>query len=57
MRKAILLGVVGVFMASSAATAAGNCGFGTKSASKGQTVVQDQGQTQTPAPTTKETKS
>ncbi len=57
MRKAIIFGVVGVFMASGTAFAGGNCSYGTHSASKGQTVVDGKSQTQTPAPTTKETKS
>ncbi len=59
MRKAIVFAVVGLFMASSGAMAAGDGGCGAKSASKDQTVVQDQGkpQTQTPAPAATETKS
>ena len=42
MRKAIILGVVGLFMASGGAWAMGDCG-GTHSASKGQTVADGQG--------------
>lgn len=58
MRKAIVLGVVGLFLASSAAFAGDGCGWGTmqsaSSGSSGQTVSTDAATTKTP--TTKETK-
>ena len=55
MRKAIIFGVMGVFLASSAAMAVRDAGIDSRTVYKSQTVVQGQGQgqskpqTQTPA--------